>query len=175
MDEIPGVVNPWRSSVAGEQSSNLLAAIVGTYAEQETDTRINWSGEIISRLEGPSLPSPLHRQTGSDLPAGEHYVRSLRMVALPQRLESSNEPEYPDRPHDHIASRFGRKDVNGELRRVAIAGGVAGGTFVIGLLFLVLAVSRVPLRPNPYIALALTLGGAVLIGSAAVALRDRHH
>lgn len=58
--------------------------------------------------------------------------------------------------------------------RVALASSIAASIASVGCLLVVLVVFDASLRPNPYIAATLGLGGFVLLATLLVALKERH-
>jgi hypothetical protein len=61
----------------------------------------------------------------------------------------------------------------GRYLRIALAGGVAGAIFAVGCVLVFLALIHRPDRPNPYIAVAVALGGLLLVTTVTVAIVER--
>lgn len=111
---------------------------------------INSGGVIFTELEMPKLEEMLE----------SYRVRFAVLERPAPNLSVANVEERGRQPARTIA-----------WWRLVLAVALAAGVFVTGALLLVAVMVSSPLRPNPYVALALFLGGLGLLATVATALR----
>jgi hypothetical protein len=70
---------------------------------------------------------------------------------------------------DKAVARYCRQD---RVTRLMLAMGFAMAAMAIGALFLVGALLNISISVNPYVALAMCLGGIVLVGTVRIAARE---
>lgn len=170
IEEIPGVINPWRAET--EHPEHGVRLIVGMIESEPT------GGRAAAASNPKLIPGPGTRYSPIDellqMPSSArptHLHGSVRLTesGTPER-GSSPQPGSPlDAPTDS------RAHPNMSVYRAALAAAVAGATCAVGCLLATVAIIRTALRPNPYIALALAMGGLVLVLSTAIGLRNRRH
>lgn len=123
-------------------------------AEDTTSEAVPSGGTIYTALDMPSLQQVLD-ELG--------IVTAVLETPPPafEPLATSEEPDAGERDQPKIA-----------MWRPLVAAGLAAGVLVTGIVLLALALVGRPVAPNPYVALSLVLGGAVLVATVALIARE---
>jgi hypothetical protein len=150
-DFVRFVSAPWPEESVDElrhsrESNEIQAKIKAVAIGAAIGQRARWSVERPALIKVPGIgPEP----------------RSVHQTNLFQALAHKDEEEVA---HESERARLGP---------VVIASALAGGVLAVGWLLVVVAVLGSTLRPNPYTAATLALGGIVLFATLVVALTER--
>jgi hypothetical protein len=120
------------------------------------------------------------RHTALIFPSTSHKnVRMPIQKNVRMQIVSPAKPEVVQRPSledigDEVAGSNARTvaQPSPQRWRVAAASAIAGGAAAVGFFLLAIAVIGASVEPNPYTALALTVGGVVLLATLITALRE---